>query len=109
MTPKDIVDQIGNIANRPDLNELKHNMELQIEKYANEKAKQALDDEWKAILQWKPYLHHCYSAWDGLLIDQNDAEFMNCDCYKKKPDGRWQDAERELNAANEASEAGFEL
>lgn len=43
----------------------------------------ALEEEWKEILKWKPYLHWC-AEWDGLLIDKGDPEFEVCTCFPKK-------------------------
>jgi hypothetical protein len=43
----------------------------------------ALEEEWKEIRKWKPFLHWC-SEWDGLLIDKNDPEFEVCTCFPKE-------------------------
>lgn len=42
-------------------------------------------DSWDEALKWKPYLHFCMTAWDGLLIDRDDDEFEACLCFKDKP------------------------
>ena len=43
------------------------------------------EEEWEEILKYKPYLHFCMTAWDGLLIDEGDEEFECCQCFKDKP------------------------
>ncbi len=43
----------------------------------------AVNDEWKHINGWKPFLHYC-AEWDYLLIDQHDDEFRACRCYPDK-------------------------
>lgn len=84
LTPESIVDMLGNIANRHDIRVMKSEQAKLIEEYANIKVAMALDHEWEAIGQWKPYLHHCMD-WDGLLIDEHDGEFEACQCFDKKP------------------------
>lgn len=85
-TPKEIVDMLGNIANRADINAMKEEQVRLIEEYCNLQVVAALDAEWEEINKWKPYLHFCMD-WDGLLIDRHDDEFRACGCFgEDKPD-----------------------
>jgi hypothetical protein len=85
-TPKEIVDMLGNISNRQDINDMKKEQVRLIEEYGRMCAEAALESEWNEIGHWKPYLHWCMD-WDGLLIDRNDPEFSACGCFgDDKPD-----------------------
>lgn len=50
-----------------------------------EAAQQAHYEEMR---QFKPFLHWCMSAWDGLLIDEKDPEFECCTCFPKDANGK---------------------
>lgn len=47
---------------------------------------QAVENEWREITSWKPFLHWC-DEWDGLLVDEKDAEFEACNCFEKDKHG----------------------
>lgn len=106
MKPREIVDLLGNIGNRADINEMKDKQEKAIVDYAAVEVLDALDREWVQINAWKPFLHYCMD-WDGLLIDNNDAEFMCCNCFEPKPKGRWEEERDALDAFNEANDKDF--
>lgn len=59
-------------------------LEGQRDAYAS--AEGLVEAEWAEINKWKPWLHWCMTAWDGLLIDRYDPEFEVCTCFgDKKP------------------------
>lgn len=51
-----------------------------------EKERDEWKETWTEAIRWKPYLHFCMTAWDGLLIDRTDAEFDACTCFEHKPE-----------------------
>jgi len=66
-----------------------------------------LAENWTEALKWKPYLHFCFTAWDGLLIDRCDDEFEFCTCFNPKPTLLRDHRQQQLAAAKAEAESLF--
>jgi hypothetical protein len=53
----------------------------------NDCCKKTLEEEYREIHEWKPFLHWC-PEWDYLLIDKSDGEFEVCTCFERDAKGQ---------------------